>query len=348
MNDVIICAIETSCDETSVAFVRNGCEVLSQITNSQVESHQTFKGVMPELASRLHIKVISNVIASALAHANLTWNEVHAIAFTIGPGLVGSLHIGALAAKTLAYLLGKPLLAVNHLAGHIHANAFISPIEYPCLALVVSGGHTELVLMEGPLHFKIVAQTQDDAIGEAFDKVGRLLQLDYPAGPKIDKLAQLGNVTLPLPTLRIELNTFSYSGIKSHFNNLLHNAHQRGERYNPEDVCASFQAIAIEQLIARLEHGINTFRPRQVIVAGGVSANSYLRSETMRLLSRFQAVKLSIPPIKYCTDNAAMIGAAAYHYYRSGLFTDLSVRVDPGLSLTTHLLDRVPDMFKTE
>lgn len=335
MNDIIICAIETSCDETSVAFVRNGSELLSQVTNSQVDDHQTFKGVMPELASRLHVKVISTVITNAFEKAMISWDDVSAIAFTVGPGLIGSLHIGALAAKTLAFTLKKPLIAVNHLAGHIHANAFVCPLEYPCLALVVSGGHTELVLMEGPLQFEIVAQTQDDAIGEAFDKVGRLLHLDYPAGPKIDKLAQQGKVTLPLPTLRLEKDTFSYSGIKSHFNNLIHNAHQRGEKLNEEDVCASFQSIAIEQLITRLELGIMTYKPRHVIVAGGVSANTYLRSETMKLLSRFQNIKLSIPPIKYCTDNAGMIGAAAFHYYQNRQFAELSTRVDPGLSLSS-------------
>ena len=200
-HDVILCAIETSCDETSVAFVRNGNELLSQVTQSQIKDHQMYKGVMPELASRLHIQVISLVIEEALHQSKLSWNDVAAIAFTVGPGLVGSLHIGALAAKTLAYALNKPLIAVNHLAGHIHANAFVSALSYPCLALVVSGGHTELVMMQGPLDFTIVAQTQDDAIGEAFDKVGRLLHLDYPAGPNIDKLSQSGEVTYPLPHL---------------------------------------------------------------------------------------------------------------------------------------------------
>lgn len=333
MSDVIICAIETSCDETSVAFVRNGNQLLSQVTNSQIQDHQSYKGVMPELASRLHIKVISKVIAQALKDASLSWDDVDAIAFTVGPGLVGSLHVGALAAKTLAYGLSKPLIAVNHLAGHIHANAFVSELEYPCLALVVSGGHTELVMMNGPLDFEVVAQTQDDAIGEAFDKVGRLLNLDYPAGPNIDRLAQKGQVTYPLPKLRLEPDSFSYSGIKSHFNNLIHNANQKGETLNIEDVCASFQSIAVGQLINHLEHAIEKHQPSHVIVAGGVSANSYLRSECEKLTSRIKGFSLSIPPIQLCTDNAAMIGAAAFHYYKIGKFVELNVRVNPGLSL---------------
>jgi N6-L-threonylcarbamoyladenine synthase len=334
MNDLVLCAIETSCDETSVAFVRNGNELLSQVTQSQISAHQNYKGVMPELASRLHIQVISLVIEEALIKSNLTWDEVDAIAFTVGPGLVGSLHIGALAAKSLAYALSKPLIAVNHLAGHIHANAFVSPIEYPCLALVVSGGHTELVMMQGPLDFKVIAQTQDDAIGEAFDKVGRLLHLDYPAGPHIDKLAQSGQSNLPLPHLKLEANTFSYSGIKSHFNNLIYHANQRNEELNMNDVCASFQDIAIGQLINRLENAINQLQPRQVIVAGGVSANTYLRSECAKMMRKFPQIKLSIPPIEYCTDNAAMIGAAGYHMALDHQFSDLDVKVNPGLGLS--------------
>ena len=336
MNDVILCAIETSCDETSVAFVRNGCELLSQVTQSQIQAHQSYKGVMPELASRLHIKVITSVIQQALSESSLSWDDVNAIAFTVGPGLVGSLHVGALAAKTLAYSLNKPLIAVNHLAGHIHANAFIAPLTYPCLACVVSGGHTELVMMKGPLDFEVVAQTQDDAIGEAFDKVGRLLNLDYPAGPNIDKLAQKGEVTYPLPTLRLDMDSFSYSGIKSHFNNLIHNAQQRHETLNIEDLCASFQSVAVGQLISRLEIAIQKYEPNHVIVAGGVSANTYLRSECAKLIKRYPNVTLSIPPIDLCTDNAAMIGAAAYHYYQAKKFVDLSVKVNPGLSLNSN------------
>lgn len=334
MSDVIVCAIETSCDETSVAFVRNGCELLSQVTYSQIQNHQAYKGVMPELASRLHVKVISTIIAQALEKSSCTWDDVNAIAFTVGPGLVGSLHVGALAAKTLSYSLNKPLLAINHLAGHIHANAFVAPLSYPCLALVVSGGHTELVMMSGPLDFEIVAQTHDDAIGEAFDKVGRLLNLDYPAGPNIDKLAQLGKVTYPLPSLRLDDHSFSYSGIKSHFNNLIHNAKQRNEEINVEDMCASFQSIAIGQLISRLEFAIRKYKPKHVIVAGGVSANTYLRSECEKLMNQMGEIVLSIPPINLCTDNAAMIGAAAYHYYVAEKWADLSVKVNPGLSLS--------------
>jgi len=332
-HDVILCAIETSCDETSVAFVRNGNELLSQVTQSQISAHQTYKGVMPELASRLHIQVISSVIQEALQQSKLTWNDVDAIAFTVGPGLVGSLHIGALAAKSLSYALDKPLIAVNHLAGHIHANAFVAPLEYPCLALVVSGGHTELVMMQGPLDFQIIAQTQDDAIGEAFDKVGRLLNLDYPAGPHIDKLAQSGQSNLPLRHLKLEANTFSYSGIKGHFNNLIYHANQRSEKLDINDVCASFQNIAIGQLIHRLEHANIQYQPKQVIVAGGVSANTYLRSECAKMMQQFPHIKLSVPPIVYCTDNAAMIGAAAYHMALAQQFSDLDVKVNPGLGL---------------
>ncbi len=333
MNKIILCAIETSCDETSVAFVQDGNVLLSQVTHSQIQSHQVYKGVMPELASRLHIQVISQVIDSALVQANLTWNEVDAIAFTIGPGLVGSLHVGALAAKTLAWALNKPLIGVNHLAGHIHANAFVKDIKYPCLALVVSGGHTELIMMQGPLDFNILSQTQDDAIGEAYDKVGRLLGLNYPAGPYIDQLAKEGKSTYPVPHLKIEKTSFSYSGIKSHFNNLIHNATQKNEEINLEDMCATFQDIAISQIIERLDYAIEQHQPKQVIIAGGVSANSYLRTQSSNLMKAYPNIDFSIPPIMYCTDNAAMIGAAAYHYYLEKRFVSLNAKVNPGLTL---------------
>ena len=333
MNKIILCAIETSCDETSVAFVQDGNVLLSQVTHSQIQSHQIYKGVMPELASRLHIQIISQVIESALNQANLTWNEVDAIAFTIGPGLVGSLHVGALAAKTLSWALNKPLIGVNHLAGHIHANAFVKEIQFPCLALVVSGGHTELIMMQGPLDFNILSQTQDDAIGEAYDKVGRLLGLNYPAGPYIDQLAKNGKSTYPVPHLKIEKTSFSYSGIKSHFNNLIHNATQKNEEINLEDMCATFQDIAISQIIERLDYAIEQHQPKQVIIAGGVSANSYLRTQSANLMKAYPNIDFSIPPIKYCTDNAAMIGAAAYHYYLGKRFVSLNAKVNPGLTL---------------
>ncbi|MBS3991005.1 MAG: tRNA (adenosine(37)-N6)-threonylcarbamoyltransferase complex transferase subunit TsaD [Erysipelothrix sp.] len=334
MNKVIICAIETSCDETSVALVQDGNILLSQVTHSQIQSHQIYKGVMPELASRLHIQVISQVIEEALNRAQITWSEVNGIAFTIGPGLVGSLHVGAVAAKTLAWALNKPLMGVNHLAGHIHANAFVKEIRYPCLALVVSGGHTELIMMRGPLDFEVLSQTQDDAIGEAYDKVGRLLGLNYPAGPYIDELAKNGQVTYPVPTLRIEKDSFSYSGIKSHFNNLIHNANQKNEAINVEDMCATFQDIAVSQIIERLDYAIELHQPKHVIIAGGVSANSYLRAQATNLMKTYSNIDFSIPPITYCTDNAAMIGAAAYHYYLEKRFVSLNAKVNPGLKLT--------------
>jgi N6-L-threonylcarbamoyladenine synthase len=333
MNKVIICAIETSCDETSVALVQDGNVLLSQVTHSQIQSHQIYKGVMPELASRLHIQVISQVIEEALNRAQITWNEVDGIAFTIGPGLVGSLHVGAVAAKTLAWALNKPLMGVNHLAGHIHANAFVKEIQYPCLALVVSGGHTELIMMKSPLDFSVLSQTQDDAIGEAYDKVGRLLGLNYPAGPYIDELAKNGKVTYPVPTLRIEKDSFSYSGIKSHFNNLIHNANQKDEVINVEDMCATFQDVAVSQIIERLDYAIELYQPKQVIIAGGVSANSYLRTQAANLMKAYPYIDFSIPPIAYCTDNAAMIGAAAYHYFLEKRFVSLNAKVNPGLKL---------------
>lgn len=333
MTKIIICAIETSCDETSVALVQNGKTLLSQVTYSQIQSHQVYKGVMPELASRLHIQVISLVIKDTLTKANLTWDEVDAIAFTIGPGLVGSLHVGALAAKTISWALNKPLIGVNHLAGHIHANAFVNEIKYPCLALVVSGGHTELIMMQGPLNFDIIAQTQDDAIGEAYDKVGRLLGLNYPAGPQIDQLAKNGKATYPMPQLKIEKTTFSYSGIKSHFNNLVHNMKQRNVAIIIEDMCATFQITAVNQVIERLNYAIEQHNPKQVIIAGGVSANSYLRLQASNLMKTYPTIDFSIPPVVYCTDNAAMIGAAAYHYYIEKRFVSLNAKVNPGLTL---------------
>ncbi|MBQ9181947.1 MAG: tRNA (adenosine(37)-N6)-threonylcarbamoyltransferase complex transferase subunit TsaD [Bacilli bacterium] len=325
MSSLKILAIESSCDETSVSIIENGINEISTIISTQIEIHKLYGGVVPEIASRSHIENITLVIEEALKKADITINEIDAFAVTYGPGLIGSLLVGMQAAKTLAYIYNKPLIPVHHIAGHIYANNLVKRLEFPLISLVVSGGHTELVLMQKDYSFKKIGGTLDDAVGEAYDKVARILDLPYPGGPKLDKLAHQGKDTynLPLP-LDDETYNFSFSGIKSAVINLVHNEIQRGNSINKENLACSFQNRVVEILSKKTMKALKEYNVSNLIIAGGVSANSGLR-EKFEDLCKKNNIKLTVPEIKYCTDNAAMIGAAAYYAYLDGRTSDLSL-----------------------
>lgn len=324
-----ILAIESSCDETAVAIIENG-NLLANIVSSQIDVHTKYGGVMPEIASRLHTEAIGVVIKEALEKANCTLEDIDAFAVTRGPGLIGALHVGLQAAKTLAMLYNKPLIPVHHLAGHIYANEFIEKLTFPLLAVVVSGGNTELVYMKEHLSFEVIAQTRDDAIGESFDKVARVLGLPYPGGIPIDKLSKEGKHTydLPIPLKGEKTLDLSFSGLKTNVINLVHNLEQKGEKVNVPDMCKSFQDVAVGQVIDRTVKACKQYDIKEVILAGGVSANSYLRSEMTRAMNEL-GVKINIPPIWCTTDNAAMIAKVAERLYDMKLFAPLTVGVDP-------------------
>ena len=325
MKDIYILAIETSCDETSIAIVKNGKEVTAITILTQMDTHAEFGGVVPEIASRMHTENITMVLEETLKKANMTVNDMDAIAVTAKPGLLGSLLVGIEFAKTLSYVYQKPLIAVNHLIGHIYANAINNELKFPVLALVVSGGHTELVIMKDNYEFELLGSTLDDAIGEAYDKVARILNIPYPGGPGIEKKALEGKVTydLPKPVLDNTYN-FSYSGLKSKIINMVHNERQKGLEIREEDLAASFQYVAIDELTRKVELALKNTKIKNVLVAGGVSANKYLRQELKKVAEKYNA-NLNIPEFIYCTDNAAMIGAAAYPLYLKKEFTDYSL-----------------------
>ena len=311
--DIYIFAIESSCDETSAAIIKNGKEVVSLTISSQISTFENFGGVVPELASRMHTENITYVIDDAIKKSNMTFEDMDAIAVTYTPGLLGSLLVGIEAAKVLSFVYNKPLIAVNHIAGHIYANNLEdNSIIFPSLGLVVSGGHTEIIYLENDYNFKILGSTLDDAIGEAFDKVARVLDLKYPGGPNVEKLASLGKPSykVPIPMNDDSLN-LSFSGLKSSVINLVHNETQRGNEINKEDLACSFQTTAVDELKRKVELALNKYDIKNMIIAGGVASSSYLRSQ-MQILADKYNVKLSIPNKLYCTDNAAMIGAAAY------------------------------------
>ena len=333
MKDVLILAIESSCDETSMSIVKNGKDVLSIVINTQISTHEKYGGVVPEIASRMHTENITMVLDETLKKANVSMDDISAIAVTYGPGLMGSLLIGVEAAKTIAYVYKKPLIAVNHMAGHIYANNIENTMEFPILALVVSGGHTDLVYMEDDYKFEVLGSTLDDAIGETYDKVARVLDLKYPGGPNVEKLAAQGQPTykLPIPMNDNSLN-MSFSGLKSSIINLVHNETQRGNTINKEDLAASFQTVAIDELTRKLSLALKKVNVNQVIIAGGVSANQYLRKEVAKLLENTN-IKLLVPSMIYCTDNGAMIGAAAYPLYLKKQFTTLDLNATPNAKL---------------
>ena len=333
MKDVLILAIESSCDETSMSIVKNGKDVLSIVVNAQMSTHEKFGGVVPEIASRMHTENITLVLDETLKKANVSIDDISAIAVTYGPGLMGSLLVGVEAAKTISYVYKKPLIAVNHMAGHIYANNIENTMEFPILALVVSGGHTDLVYMEDDYKFEVLGSTLDDAIGETYDKVARVLDLKYPGGPNVEKLAAQGHPTykLPIPMNDNSLN-MSFSGLKSSIINLVHNETQRGKIINKEDLASSFQTVAIDELIRKLSLALKKVNVNQVIIAGGVSANQYLRKEVAKLLENTN-IKLLVPSMIYCTDNGAMIGAAAYPLYLKKQFTTFDLNATPNAKL---------------
>lgn len=323
--DMYILGIESSCDETSASIVKNGTDEIATVISSQIDIHKDYGGVVPEIASRHHVKNITIVLEECLTKANMTMDDIDAIAITYGPGLIGSLLIGLEAAKTLAWLYQKPLIPVHHIAGHIYANSLVRPLQFPLLALVVSGGHTELVEMTKHYKFKKLGGTLDDAIGECYDKVARVIGLEYPGGPKVDKLAQVGkdSYKLPIP-LHDDSYNFSFSGLKSAVINLAHNIEQRGEELNKEDLATSFQNVAVESVVSKTKKAIEDKNIKYLIVAGGVAANKGLRT-AIEKLAQDENIEVSIPPMKYCTDNATMIAAAGYYAYLDGRIADLTL-----------------------
>lgn len=329
----LILAFESSCDETSVAVIKDGETILSNIIATQINSHKRFGGVVPEVASRHHVEQITEVIDLALQEAHVTYQDLTAVAVTYGPGLVGSLLIGVTAAKTVAFAHHLPLIPVNHIAGHIYAARLVKPLVYPLLALVVSGGHTELVYMKAAGEFAIIGDTRDDAAGEAYDKIGRVLKINYPAGKEVDRLAHLGQDTFNFPRAMIDSEDldFSFSGLKSAFINTVHHADQIGETLDRKDLAASFQAAVVDVLVAKTQRALVQHPVKQLVVAGGVAANQGLREAMTKVLAPTD-IELIVPPLRLCGDNAAMIGAAAHVAFAQHKLADLSLSADPGLN----------------
>ena len=324
----IILAIESSCDETSIAITKNG-ELIANIISTQIEIHQKYGGVMPEIASRLHLENIAIVLKEALDKANLTMDEIDAIAVTRGPGLIGALHVGLQAAKTLALVYKKPLIPVHHLCGHIYANEYITEFKFPMLAVIVSGGNTELVIMKDHLNFEIIGETEDDAVGECFDKVARVLGLPYPGGVYIDKNSKLGEHVYQFKTPKANKKyDFSYSGLKTAVINFINSCNMKNELYKIEDVAKSFQDTAINVIVEKSFEAAKEYSVKMVCLAGGVSANSYLREQITKKFEKTN-IDVIIPPIWCTTDNAAMIAKVGEHLYERKLFADLSLGVDP-------------------
>jgi len=311
-----ILAIESSCDETSIAIVEDGRNVISNVVYTQIDIHKLYGGVVPEIASRHHIEKITYVLDQALKESNLKIEDIDAVGVTAEPGLIGSLMVGINTAKTICMLYNKPLIKVNHIYGHIYANYLERDFVFPLLALVVSGGHTELVLMKDHLEFELLGETLDDAVGEAYDKVARVVEVGYPGGPILDKMAAEGKPVYPLPHVKLSKDSydFSFSGLKSAVINLHHKYQQRGEELNYNDLAASFQEAVVDVLCSKTVKAATEFNVKQVIIAGGVAANKGLRTRMQLEMDKLN-IPLIVPQFKYCTDNAAMIGAAAYFQY---------------------------------
>lgn len=331
MKDRLILAIETSCDETSVAVLRNDAVLLSNVIASQIASHQRFGGVVPEVASRHHVEVITACIEEALLEAEVTAEDLTAVAVTYGPGLVGALLVGISAAKAFAWANGLPLIPVNHMAGHLMAARAVKELEFPLLALLVSGGHTELVYVSEAGDYKIVGETRDDAVGEAYDKVGRVMGLPYPAGRVIDELAHEGQDIYDFPRAMIKEDNleFSFSGLKSAFINLYHNAQQKGENLSNADLSASFQVCVMDILMAKTKKALEQYPVKTLVVAGGVAANQGLRE---RLAAEITDVEVIIPPLRLCGDNAGMIALAAVSEYNKENFAGWDLNAKPSLA----------------
>lgn len=340
MKDINILAIESSCDETAVAIVTNGCLVKSNIVSSQITIHEHFGGVVPEIASRKHLEMINLVIDEALNEAKMTWNNIDAIAVTFGPGLVGALLVGVATAKALAFALDKPLIGIHHIEGHIYANNLDEEkLSFPALGLIISGGHTNIIKLSNHGEYELIGGTKDDAVGEAFDKVARAIGLGYPGGPKIDRLAQKGDFSfIPFPIAKLDsIYDFSFSGLKSAVLNYLNKAAMKNEEINQKDIAASFQKTVVLTFEKAIEEAIKEFKPKLLFLAGGVSANSGIRV-AMEALARKYSISFSAPKLAYCTDNAAMIGAAAYYKFLKKDFCDLTLNAVPQLAFSNYII----------
>ncbi len=329
MKETLVLGIESSCDETSVALVKNGREVLSNVIDTQIKIHEQFGGVVPEIASRNHIEAISRVTKLALEQANVKLEDIDIIAPTYGPGLVGALLVGVSYGRGLAYALNKPLVGVNHLEGHISANYITHPdLEPPFLCMLTSGGNTQIVYVKDYCDMEVLGRTRDDAIGEAFDKVARVIGLTYPGGPKIDKLAEQGKATINFPKTHFENLDFSFSGIKTAVINL----HHKNPEVNKADLCMSFEKAVTEVLTENIEKAIKQTGIKKVVLAGGVSANTHIREEFEKLGQKLN-VQIYKPDLKLCTDNAAMIGSAGYYRYLHGDISDNTLNAVPNLKI---------------
>ena len=327
--ELLVLGIESSCDETSCAIVKNGREVLSNVINSQIKIHEKFGGVVPEIASRSHVEVISRVVKEALEEAKITFDDVDVVACTYGPGLVGALLVGVSYAKALSYAINKPLVGTNHIEGHIAANYITHPdLKPPFLCLVISGGHTHLVHIKNYKEFEILGKTRDDAIGEAFDKVARVIGLGYPGGPKVDKLAKEGENNIKIPKIHFDNLDFSFSGIKT----AIINMHHKNPDINKADLCASFEATVTEILIENTLKAAKKLNINKIALAGGVSANSYIREKFIEL-EKTNQMQIYYPKPILCTDNAAMIASAGYYNYINGKISNLELNAIPNLKI---------------
>ena len=329
MKDILTLGIESSCDETSVSVVKNGREILSNIIDTQIPIHEKYGGVVPEIATRNHVEAISRLTKLALKEANVKFEDIDAITPTYGPGLVGALLVGVSYAKALSYAINKPLVGVNHIQGHIAANYLTyKELKPPFLCMLVSGGNTQIVYVKDYTKFEVLGKTRDDAIGEAFDKVARVVGLDYPGGPKVDKLAKLGEPNIKLPKTHFEDSLdFSFSGIKTAVININHNIHD----INKADLCARFEKTVTEVLIENIQKAIIQTGMKSLAIAGGVSANSYIRKEILKLQN--ENLKIYMPDLKLCTDNAAMIASAGYYNFIEGKRDELDLNAIPNLKL---------------
>ncbi len=325
-----VLAIESSCDETACAIIDEDLNVLSSVVTSQIDVHARFGGVIPEVASRMHVEQISTIIKEAIDKAQVSMDDIDAIAYTIGPGLIGSLHVGAIGAKSLAFFYDKPLIGVHHLKGHIFINELIKPLQYPMMALVVSGGHTELVYIENDQSFKIIGTTLDDAIGEAYDKVARVMKEAYPGGPVIDRLAKGGKPHYQLPTPKVDGLNFSFSGLKNAVLQLVKKEENAGNTIDKEDLAYAFQEVALNTLVKKTKLALEQYPCKSVVIAGGVAANSRLRE---LMSENFSDHDLILPPLKYCTDNALMIACAALHYLKAEKFVGFDASSMPSMSI---------------
>lgn len=333
MRDVYILGVESSCDESSVSIVKNGKEEIKTIILSQIDIHKLFGGVVPEVASRHHVQNFTIVLEDLFSDIDLTMNDITAIAVTYGPGLNGCLLVGIEFAKTLSFIYNKPLVPINHMAGHIYASNLEYDITYPALSLVISGGHTDLVYMSDLLNFKIIGSTLDDAIGECYDKVAKVLGLDYPGGPILDRIGKLGTHEYELPfALNDNSYNFSFSGLKSKIVNIVHNAKQKGQEVNPNNMAYDFGNIVVKILKTKTIKAINDYEVKTLILAGGVSANSWIRESFLELEESI-GIKVIIPNLKYCTDNATMIATVGYEVYKKGIVADFTLNANPSLSL---------------